>query len=71
MGTYKPYQPKVYKAGKTLWKFIKATGILGAGAALPATFPDPGDGAAQWAIFVANLAPPVIVAIANFAKHKD
>ena len=71
MGAYRPFQPKVYSAGKTLWKFVKTTGILGAGAALPATFPEPGDGALQWALFAVNLAPPVVVAIVNFAKNKD
>lgn len=71
MGTYKPYQPKAYKAGLTIWKFVKATGILGAGAALPATFPAPGDGPLQWALFAVNLAPPIAVALVNYAKHKD
>jgi len=60
---------KGYKVGKTIWKFVKTTGVLGAGAVAGATFPTEGADATQWIIFALSVAPPAISAINNIRKN--
>lgn len=63
------YKPKAYSAAKTIWKVVKATGVLGAGALSTVAFPEAGDGPLQWVIFAATLTPPVITGVRNMVKN--
>ena len=69
MGTYKPY--KAYSFVRTIWKVVKAAGILGAGATAAVVFPEANAGPEQWCLFLATLTPPIIEGVRNYQKNKD
>lgn len=64
---YTPYKP--YSVVKTLWKVVKATGILGAGAVSAITLPDDTAGPGQWLLFIASLTPPLVEGVRNYRKN--
>lgn len=65
------YRIEYYSIAKTAWKFAKACGVFGSGAAASAMFPDESASIEQWAAFLALCLPPLITAVRNFWKHKD
>lgn len=65
------YVKEYYSVAKTVWKFAKACGIFGSGAAATAMFPDESAGLEQWLAFLALCLPPIIEAARNFWKHRD
>lgn len=65
------YKMEYYSAAKTAWKFAKACGVFGSGAAASAVFPDESASIEQWATFLALCLPPLITAARNFWKHRD
>jgi hypothetical protein len=60
-----------YDVGLTIWKFIKSTGVLGAGAGAAVVFPEEGADLWDWLLFLALISPPVVTALKNWFKHGD
>lgn len=58
-----------YDSALTVWKFVKASGVLGSGAGAAIVFPEKGADLWDWLLFAALLSPPVITALKNWYKH--